>query len=130
MSKIVSLVKWLMKITLRSQIAKLPRMFASHYKTLDGDSERIMSRYGIRSPSGLKIAMKKHKVSTIDELAQRLEHLEVKRQIRERFEMGVRRVVGGSMENPNRDAIRRALGGRNASEKEVIRERIRRSREG
>jgi hypothetical protein len=120
------IIRHLMKITLRSQIAKLPRMFASHYLTMDSDSERIMSRYGIRSPSGLKSAMKKHKARDIDDLARKLEHLEVKRRVRERFDAAMVRLGGGgSRNNPHTQEIRRLVNPRRASEKEIIRERMR-----
>lgn len=124
--KIISLMIWISKITIRSMIPPLPRMFSSHYDSIDPESERVMVRYGIRSPSGIKRAMKKYNVNTVDELAKVLEHHQAKRQIQKRFNDGMRRAIGGTANNPHRDQIRRAFSTRNRSEKEIIKERIRR----
>lgn len=101
------LVKYLLKVSLRSQIPPLPRMPAAEYRQINPEIARVMARYGIRSPSGLKTAFRRHQVATIDALVARLEHHRVRREIRRRWRAGMQRIAGGSHQNPHAKEIER-----------------------
>jgi hypothetical protein len=101
--------KYLTRIYNRDKIPKLPRMYASEYSSIDLDSERIMARYGIRSPSGLKLAMKRHGVTTVDELVALLEHHKAQRDIRKRLRAGLDRFSSGTTAIPHQKEIRRLV---------------------
>jgi hypothetical protein len=85
----------------------VPRTLATHYDRLTSDEARIMARYGIRSPSGMKAAMKKHNVNTIDELAAVLEHHRPRRHMRARLWSILVRASGGLRYNPHQKEIHR-----------------------
>lgn len=121
----IRLAVWLWTIVNRRRIPPLPRLFTSAYKTIDDDAARVMARYGIRSPSGIRAAMKKHKVDTIDDLVAQLEHHRVKRNLKKRLEWGLERLSGGTAYNPHSTAIRRLVGRRDAGFDE-LKERIKR----
>jgi hypothetical protein len=125
MNPIIKIAKWLWRISNRSRIPPLPRMFSSHYDHIDRDSERIMSRYGIRSPSGIKRAMKKYRVETVSELIALLEHHQARREMRKKVELGMSRVLGGTKERPHRGEIRKLVQPKKFTE---IHERLKRVR--
>lgn len=120
------LLKYLIKISRQSQIPPLPRMAAAEYTSVTPDEARVMARYGIRSPSGIKAAMKKYQVNTIDELIIHLEHHRAKRKIYFRWLQGVRRLSGGTVQNPHTGDIRKISGGN--QQDQILRERIKRLR--
>lgn len=92
----------------RKHIPPLPRgMLASEYKTLDEDSRRVIARYGARDPKGVKLAMKKYGVQTVDELVAMLDHHRAKREVMHRLKVGFGRLVGGVDHDPYADQIRR-----------------------
>jgi uncharacterized protein (DUF111 family) len=93
----------------KRKIKHLPYgILATKYHAIDltPDIEKIMCRYGIRDVSAVNIVMKKHRVNSIIELIEILEHEQIKRNVIRRIELSILRVVGGSKTNPNRDAIR------------------------
>lgn len=125
MKLIIRLLLWLYKISNLRRIAPLPRVYTSAYNDIDQDAARVMARYGIRSPSGMRAAMKKHKVQTVDELVQRLEHHKVRRDLQKRLKGGLQRVSGGTPYNPHKKAIKRLVG-LPGDENAALKERIRR----
>lgn len=121
----IRLLRWLYRISPFRRIPPLPRVYSSAYKSIDQDSARIMARYGIRSPSGIRAAMKKYKVSTVDDLVAQLEHHRVKRSIRKRLEWALKHLSGGTPYNPHAKEIRRLVG-RPGGKNDELKERIRR----
>lgn len=118
------LLKYLWAITNRQKIPRLPRIAAAEYDHVTADEARIMTRYGIRSPSGMRAAMKKYRVATADELAAVLEHFRPRRNLQARIRRGLLRLSGGTLRNPHTDEIKR-VNPRSPVERE-IQERIRR----
>lgn len=106
---VMKFFRYLYRITNGERIPKLPRMYATEYTTLDPDSARIMMRYGIRSPSGLKLAMKRYKVTTIDDLVARLEHHRAQREIRRKLQQGLERLSTGTKSVPHQREIRKLV---------------------
>lgn len=125
---LIKFLLWLYKISNRRRIPPLPRLFTSAYKTIDQDAARIMSRYGIRSPSGIRAAMRKHKVDNVDDLVAQLEHHRVQRDLRKRVEWGLKRLSGGTPYNPHKSAIKRLVG-RPGDDTALLKERIKRLKE-
>lgn len=121
----IRLLRWLYRISPFRRIPPLPRVYSSAYTHVDQDSARIMARYGIRSPSGIKAAMRKHKVDSVDDLVARLEHHRVKRNLRKRLEWALKHLSGGTPYNPHAKEIRRLVG-RSGSKNDELKERIRR----
>lgn len=104
---IFKLLKYLIEIKRRSQIPPLPRMAAADYSSITPDEARVMIRYGIRSPSGLKTAMRKHEVDNLDALVLKLEHYQATRKIRWKWLQGIKRLSGGTVLNPHTKQIKR-----------------------
>jgi len=102
------IIRHLMRIKNRDRIPKLPwGMLATAYEQIDPDSARVMARLGIRDPLGMKRAMKRHRVATVDELVSVLEHQRARRDVGKRWHDMLDRVIGGSPQPPHRaDIIR------------------------
>jgi hypothetical protein len=76
----------LLRVLPRQRIPKLPRgMLSADYPTMTHDDARVLARLGARDPRGIKVAMKRHNVSSIDELVKLLKHHEIDRQFRQRL---------------------------------------------
>jgi hypothetical protein len=106
---IAKLWRALALITNRNRIPKLPRgMLATAYKEIARPEGRVLARLGARDPTGVKLAMRRYKAATIDELVAQLKHYEVRRNIGRRLRIAVGRVVGGSETDPHRADILRA----------------------
>lgn len=125
---LIKFLLWLYKISNRRRIPPLPRLFTSAYKDIDQDAARIMSRYGIRSPSGIRAAMRKHKVDNVDDLVARLKHHHAQRDLKKRVEWGLKRVSGGVPYNPHSKEIKRLVG-RPGGKGNELKNRIRRLKE-
>jgi len=95
-----------------SKIPRLPRMLASRYEEIPPDVKDVMRRLGCRDPRGVRVAMKRYGVSSIDELVAILEYQKPKRNIRRRIWLAVGRVVGGMDKEPHRAEIMRETGTR------------------
>lgn len=92
----------------RDRIPKLPRgMLAAKYETIARPEGRVLARLGARDPLGIKVAMKRHKVETIEELVEKLEHYQPRRNIRQRILMALGRALGGYPHDPHRAEILR-----------------------
>lgn len=117
------LIKYFFLIRNRQRITPIPRMLASDYTRLTDDEARVMTRYGIRSPSGLKVAMKKHKVKTLDELVAQLEHYRPKRRLGDKFRSMLIRISGGVPYHPHQKQIRQLF--KKTPNSEVLKARIR-----
>ncbi len=124
---LVKLFKHLTKLTWRSRIPPLPRMASSEYSRITPDEARVMIRYGIRSPSGLKTAMRKHQAATLDDLVMKLEHHQAKRQFQRRWRQSVQRLSGGTVSNPHTGVIKQIAP--KDKNKKLLQERIRGLRE-
>jgi hypothetical protein len=122
---LVKLFRYLNRITNGERIPKLPRMYATEYTTLDPDSARIMTRYGIRSPSGLKLAMKRHNVTTVDQLVAKLEHHQAQRRIRQKLQQGLERLSSGTKAIPHQREIRQLVNPKRGKDRE-LQERLKR----
>lgn len=126
---ILKLYRYLMRIRNAERIPKLPRMYASEYSQLDPDSVRIMARYGIRSPSGLKLAMKRHQVGSVDALAAILKHQETKRDLQRRLRSGLERLSSGTTAIPHQKEIKRLVGPKREQDK-IVQARLKRLKDG
>jgi hypothetical protein len=103
---LVRLIRFLWRLRWHERIGKLPRIASSEYDHIDRDAARIMSRYGIRSPSGITAAMKKYKVKTVDHLVLKLEHRKAQRRIGKKWQEALRRLSGGTRQNPHTREIK------------------------
>lgn len=108
-------------------IPPLPRMLASRYEGLTSDEIRVMARYGIRSPSGLKLAMKKYGATNIDDLVLHLEHHRPRRRMLDRLKKMFFRGTYGTSYHPHAKEISRAVRTKKADNLELER-RIKRAK--
>lgn len=92
----------------RDYIPPLPRgMLATKYEDYTEDERRVMARHGARDPMGVKVAMRRAKVETVEELVNQLEHYSPARRFKERLHRAIGRVVGGTDYDPHEKEIRR-----------------------
>lgn len=94
----------------RDRIPKLPRgMLATRYENISDDERRVMARMGTRDVNGVRLAMRRHGVSTAKELIELLEHQKPKRNFWHRIHNGIGRAVGGEDHDPHQEEIRQAF---------------------
>ena len=87
---IAYLYRALIKILPKQRIPKLPRgMLASEYDQLSFSDRRVLARLGARDPKGIKLAMQRAGVQTVQELIDLLEHQQPQRD----FERRVNRLI-------------------------------------
>jgi len=111
----------------RNRIPPLPRgMLATDYKDVASEERRVMARLGARDPKGVKAAMRRYGVSTVQELVNLLEHYKPKRNMLHRFKVGVGRLMGGFDYDPHAEEIRRAMRTPTPAQKD-IQQRIKRA---
>ena len=92
----------------RDYIPKLPRgMLATKYDDVASPERRVMARMGARDLIGVKVAMRRAGVTTVEELVNQLEHYEPERRMKVRLHRAIGRVVGGTDYDPHADDIRR-----------------------
>lgn len=92
----------------RYRIPPLPHgMLASHYESEDMTPEerRVLARLGARDPTGIKLAMRRAGVKTVDELVKHLEHYQPKRNAGDRIVSGLGKAWGGTRYHPHQKAI-------------------------
>jgi hypothetical protein len=92
----------------RDRIPPLPRgMLATRYDDIPADERRVLARMGARDPIGVRLAMKRHKAESIDDLVSKLEHYEAERRTKERINNAIGRLVGGTPYPPHQKEILR-----------------------
>jgi hypothetical protein len=80
------LYRALIKILPKQRIPKLPRgMLASEYNGMTLDERRVLARLGARDPKGIKLAMQRAGVGTVQELIDQLEHQQPRRDFERRL---------------------------------------------
>lgn len=121
---IAKTVRFLWRIRNREKIPKLPRVLATEYSSVTHIEARAMARLGIRSPSGLRAAMKRAGVQTPDELIALLEHQIPRRNIPQRIKRMLWRGTRGQLTHPHVDEIRRYAG---PSRNQVVEDRKKRA---
>lgn len=87
-------------------------MLASRYEEMDvtRDQWRVLDRIGARDPAGIKRAMKKYQVDTMEELIALLEHHKPQRKVKQRFINALGRLVPGSYpHDPHEKEVKRAM---------------------
>ena len=99
----------------RQTIARPPRMLANEFESYTATEGRVMARYGIRSPSGLKRAMRAAGVDSIEDLIRVLEHHKARRRVAHRLFLLYRRAVGGYTYQPHAREIRESFRARAAT---------------
>jgi hypothetical protein len=100
---------WIAFITIRNydRIPKLPRgMLATNYEKIARPERGVLARLGARDPIGVKVAMRRHGVETIEELTAILEHQQPRRRVGERLWLALGRIIGGKPYDPNAREIR------------------------
>lgn len=103
---IVKLLKVLWRIKNKERIPKLPRgMLATEYREITEDQRRIMARMGIRSPSGVNLALKRAKVKTTEELIALLKHHQPRRRMGEKLCLMIGRLFGSYGYDPHRSQL-------------------------
>lgn len=93
-------------------------MLATRYDELPKPESRVIARLGARDPTGVKLAMKRHKAKDIPELVGMLEHYEAQRRTKERIENALGRLVGGVPYPPHQREIQQAMREREQSVKD------------
>lgn len=102
------LIKYLLHLKPKEKLGRVPNMFATEFKSFSDSDARAMARLGIRSPSGLKSAMRKYRVNSVDDLIDRLDHHKPKRHVWRRLRNIFSRWAGGYDYVPHRQEIMRA----------------------
>lgn len=121
---ILKLLRALWELRKWELIPKLPRgMLAESYRALHEDEARVAARLGARSPTGVKVALKRAGVGTIPELVAQLDHFTPRRRLLRRLDQMIDRATYSTPYHPYQRAIvtdaRRAH--RRASEVETMR---------
>lgn len=107
------------------RIPKLPRgMLATHYEHLTRQDREVLARLGARDPIGIKVAMKRYKVTSVEELLKLLEHQQPRRKIFYRIRQAVGRLLGGYANDPHREAILRDERARRAAKNIELEQRV------
>lgn len=114
-SKINMMSRALWRLKPRQTIARPPRMLANEFEAYTPTEGRVMARYGIRSPSGLKRAMRAHGVDSVEDLIRVLEHHKARRRFWHRLYLMYRRAVGGYTYQPHAREIRESFRARAAT---------------
>lgn len=119
------MIRWFwmafIRIMNRDRIPKLPRgMLATAYDDVKADERRVMARLGSRDIAGVRRAMRRYGVQTIDELVDLLEHQKPERNTRHRLNMAIGRMIGGHETDPHRADIIKALNRREFAKKGKI----------
>lgn len=83
------------------------------------DEWRVVARLGSRDPAGIKRAMRKYDVQTIDELAKVLKHHNPERKFRHRLKKACGRMVGDYNYDPHKQAMKQAFYKPSAEEMEI-----------
>jgi hypothetical protein len=113
----------------RDRIPPLPRgMLASDYTALTSEERRVIARFGARDPNGVRIALKRAGVKTVDELVDQLDHYAPERRIAHRLNVGLGRLMGGFDRDPHRDQIVRETKRKTSKQQKDIEERVKRAR--
>jgi hypothetical protein len=103
------IVNALWRLKPRDRIGRPPRMLATDFNSYSILEARIMARYGIRSPSGLKRAMRAYGVDSVEDLINALEHHRPQRKIGHRARLMLQRAVGGTPYDPHAATIRKTF---------------------
>lgn len=91
------------------RIPKLPSgMLAGQYHSIPRGEARVLARMGARCPAGVKFAMKRAGVDTVEDLARQLEHYQPRRRMTERLNLLVSHFFGAQPNIPHREQIQRA----------------------
>lgn len=116
-----AIIRSLLRIRNYERIPKLPRgMLATDYETISREDARVMARLGARSPSGVKLAVKRAGVESVEDLIRELQHYRPQRNIARRWNRMLCRLFDASDDHPHRQAViedaRRSRRRRNNSE--------------
>lgn len=107
----LSQVLWM--LSNRDYIPKLPRgMLATKYdeNAVTSDQWRVLDRIGARDPAGIKRAMKKYQVDSLEDLVAVLEHHKPKRNFKRRLMTALGRLAPGSFpRDPHETDLKRAM---------------------
>jgi uncharacterized membrane-anchored protein YjiN (DUF445 family) len=100
---LASLYKLLYKFLPKQHIPRLPRgMLSADFETFDKNERRVLARFGARDPRGIKVAMRKHRVASIDELVEQLPHHRAQREFQRRFNALICRMQNATNYDPHR----------------------------
>lgn len=103
-----TLYRVLFAILPKQRIPKLPRgMFSSEYESYTPDERRVLARLGARDPRGIKVAMQRYGVDSIDELIKLLKHQQPEREIKKRWNALLCRLQDATEYDPHRIEILR-----------------------
>lgn len=103
------LIRYLFRLRPSEKIRHVPRMYASKYKSYNRDEADLMIVLGIRSPSGVKTAMRREKVQAIGDLIQKIKPFRAKSPWRKRWHAMLGRIVGGHEYKPHERQIDMAM---------------------
>lgn len=102
---IARFLRALFEIKNRDRIAPLPRVYSSDFDKFTDDERRVLARYGARDPAGIRNAMSRYKVKSVQELIARIEHYRPRRKPLHRLRRLLARFVGGYDYNPHKREI-------------------------
>jgi hypothetical protein len=106
---IAKILSYLLTIRNYERIPKLPRgMLRGRYEQLSRDEDRVLARFGARDPVGVRVAMRRHGVSSVDDLVEQLEHYSPARRIMRRIARALTR--GSYSRPPHQEEVRRLVG--------------------
>lgn len=116
----------------RERIPKLPRgMLAADYTAdeMTPEVRRVLARIGARDPQGVKVAMRRAGVGTLEELVEQLNHFKPERHVKDRFHHGLGRMFGGLEHDPHAEDLKRMQRRRpKSSQQKEIEQRVKRMR--
>ena len=106
---IAKLIAYLSTIRNYERIPQLARgMLRGRYEQLSRDEDRVLARFGARDPVGVRVAMRRRGVSSVDDLVEQLEHYSPARRVMRRIALALTR--GSHSRPPHQDEVRRLVG--------------------
>jgi len=106
-------------------------MYAIEYdeRNVTRDEWRVLDRIGARDPAGIKRAMRKYNVETLDELVKLLKHHQPERKPGQRLKKALGRMFGDYWYDPHKKEFHRAFKYSRNAEEQIIRQRIKKARQ-
>jgi hypothetical protein len=113
--RVLTIALW--RIRNYERIPRLPHGMLRNDEFFDGNDARVLARMGARDRAGIRLAMKRRRVHSIDELVGDLEHYRARRRVRHRLDVLAGRILKAKSHHPWRNEIIRELKPRSAAER-------------
>lgn len=101
--------RYLFRLRPREKVGRIPNMYATKYKSYSRVEGDLMALLGIRSPTGVKTAMRRARVDNVADLIRKLKPFKAESPFRRRWAAMFGRIVGGMDYQPHETEINKAM---------------------